>query len=140
MNVARGKKGVDAMARSDLDSVVSSLNVILMRPRKTGFEAVDTLMEGELEKVHGFPFKSVTTTRTQGSKKKGRTVETISTAEVIEFQALNVADSTFALSSDSREISLLGLGSMEGQDADRPEDEEKGGLMKRFKRIRRGDG
>jgi len=112
-----------------------------MRPRKTGFEAIDTLMEGELQKVHGFPFKSVTTTRTQGTKKKGRTMETISTTEVIEFEALNVADSTFALSPDSQEISLIGLGAMEVRDSeDGPKDEEKGGLMKRFRKIRKGDG
>ncbi len=111
------------------------------RPRKTGFEAVDTLMEGELEKVHGFPFKSVTTTQTQGTKKKGRTVETISTTEVIEFEAMNVADSTFALNPNSREISLIDLGGMQaGNSEDRDEDEEKGGLMKRFKKLRKGDG
>ncbi len=112
-----------------------------MRPRKTGFEAVDTLMEGELEKIHGFPFKSVTTTRTQGTKKKGRTAETTSTTEVTEFEALNIADSTFALSPDSQEISLIGLGAIEARDSeDGPEDQEKGGLMKRFRKIRKGDG
>ena len=65
---------------------------------KTGFEAVDTLMEGELQKVHGFP-----------------------------------------LHPDSQEISLLGLGALgAGDSADRPEEEEKGGLMKRFKKLRTG--
>lgn len=115
-----------------------------MKPRKTGFDAVDQLMEGELQKVKGFPFKNVTTTRTQGAKKQARTTETISTTEVTKFEKTNVADSTFVLPPDSREVPLMGLGGMEGQPSndsgDQPEDEEEGGLMKRFKKLRKGNG
>lgn len=110
-----------------------------MRPRETGFEAVDTLLEGELEKVKGFPFKSVTTTQTEG-KKKNRTMTTISTTEVTEFKEMNVANSMFELSSDSQEISLIDLGAMQEQSEDESEEEEQGGFMKRLKKIGKSDG
>lgn len=113
-----------------------------MRPRETGFEAVDTLMKGELEKVNGLPFKTITTTRSQGAKKKGRTSETTSTTEVTEFESMNVANSIFKLPEDSREIQLIPLGEGAGAvaDGDEAEPEEEGGLFKRFKKLRKGDG
>jgi len=115
-----------------------------MRPRKTGFEAVDTLMEGELSKMNGMPFKSVTTTRTEGAKKKGRTTETVSTTEVTEFEKMNVADSMFALPEGSQEIQLMPLAPMEGQETEgeQPEEqqEEEGGLLNRFKKLRKSGG
>lgn len=112
-----------------------------MRPRKTGFDAVDTLLEGELEKVNGFPFKTVTTTRTEGAKKQKRTMTTTSTTEVTEFQVMNVADSMFELNPDSREISLIDLDALQAQESeDESGEEERGGFMKRFKKLRKGDG
>ena len=115
-----------------------------MRPRKTGFEAVDTMLEGELQKVHGFPFKSVTTTRTEGVQKGGRTSTTTSTTEVTEFEPQNVADSTFKLDPKSREITLMDLGAGAAQQsADEPKEEpeeEQGGFLKRLKKVRKNDG
>ncbi|MCP4202953.1 MAG: hypothetical protein GY769_13605 [bacterium] len=112
-----------------------------MRPRKTGFDAVDTLLEGELGKVKGFPFKSVTTTRTEGAKKK-RSATTTSTTEVTEFEAMNVDNSIFELNPDSKEVTLMDPGAMQAQDSEEEpaEEEEKGGFMKRLKKIGKGDG
>lgn len=114
-----------------------------MRPRKTGFEAVDTMLEGELEKVKGFPFKTVTITRSVGTKKKKRSMNTVSTTEVTEFSETNVADSTFELDPDSREISMIpNLADVDNQDNadEEPEEEEKGGMFKRLKKLRKGGG
>jgi hypothetical protein len=118
-----------------------------MKPRKTGFDAVDKLMEGELQKAKGFPFKNVTTTRTEGAKKQGRTTETVSTTEVTKFEKTNVADSMFVLDPNSKEVPLMGLGSMPPQSSDdaddaqdEPAEEEEGGLLKRFKKLRKGNG
>lgn len=111
-----------------------------MRPRKTGFDAVDTLLEGELQKVKGFAFKSVINTRTEGAKKK-RAMTTTSTTEVTEFEEMNVDNSMFELNPDSQEISLVDLGAMQVQESeDEPAEEEKGGFMGRLKKIRKGDG
>ncbi len=109
-----------------------------MGPRKTGFDTIDILIE--LEKVKGFPFKSVTTTRTEGAKKK-RSATTIATTKVNHFEEMNVADSMFELHPDSQEIALLGLGASQTQDSDdEPEEEKKVGLRERLKRLRKGDG
>jgi hypothetical protein len=111
-----------------------------MRPRKTGFDAVDTLLEGELQKVKGFPFKSVTTTRTEGGKKNQETTTT-STAEVTEFEEANVDNSMFELSPDSQEVPLMALGGLQDLGSeDASAQEEKGGFMKRLKKMSKGDG
>ena len=128
------------------DALVATGFQAWMKPRKTGFDAVDKLMEGELQKAKGFPFKNVTTTRTVGAKKQGRTTETISTTEVTKFEKTNVANSTFVLDPNSKEVPLMGVGAM-GQPADnaddsgdQPKEEEEGGLLKRFKKLRKGNG
>lgn len=111
-----------------------------MRPRKTGFEAVDTLLEGELNKVRGFPFRSVTTTRAEGVKKKKRASSTTVTTEVTLFEKSNVPNSMFVLSPDSQEISLFGATGASPDDQQPPDEEEEGGFMKRLKKLRKGDG
>lgn len=94
-----------------------------MRPRGTGWEAVDALLAGELENLKGFPFKTVTVARTEGVKRKKRSASMTVTTEVIEFEAADVADSMFQLPKDSREISIgpLGATSAKGQE-DEPKD------------------
>ena len=111
-----------------------------MRPRKTGFDAVDTLLEGELQKVTGFPFKMITVTSSEGVKKQKRTMTTTSTTTVDEFEEMNVDNDLFKLDPDSVEISLLPAMAEGEQPEDEPEEEEKGGFMKRLKKIRKGGG
>ncbi len=110
-----------------------------MRPRKTGFDAVDKLIEGEIGKVKGFPFKTVTVTTTEG-KKKDRTTTTTSTTEVSEFEESNIDDAIFRLNPDSREIQLFDLEGMEAAENPEEPEEEKGGFLKRLKKVGKGDG
>jgi hypothetical protein len=50
---------------------------------KTGNEGFDQLMEQEMEKVNGFPLKSVVQTTTQNKKGKGRTTTTTTEVKVL---------------------------------------------------------
>ena len=119
---------------------VDAFSFDLTRLRKTGIEAIDTLMKGEFEKFKGFSFKSVTTDRTEGAKKK-RSATTITTTKVNLFEEMNVADSMFELHPDSQEISLLGLGASQTQDSKgEPKEEKKVGVRERLRRLRKGDG
>lgn len=110
-----------------------------MRPRKTGFDAVDKLLEGEIGKVKGFPFKTVTVTTSQG-KKKNRTTTTTSTTVVDEFKESNIDNAIFVLNPDSREIQLVDLGGLDAQKEPEEQEEEKGGFMKRLNKKIKGDG
>lgn len=110
-----------------------------LQPKETGFEAVDTLIQGEVEKIKGFAFKSVVKTTTEGKKKK-RATWTTSATEVTEFESVNVDNSIFELDPASQEISLVALSAVPPEGEEAPEEEEKGGFMKRLKKLRKGDG
>lgn len=139
MGMKRGNHYVLESEIWSVDGLDASGFQAWMRPRKTGFETVDKLMEGEMQKAKGMPFKSVTTTRTEGDKKQGG-MESVSTTEVTEFEEMNVADSTFALPEGSQEIQLMGLGAAPAAEGEQPQEEEEGGLLKRFKKLRKGGG
>ncbi len=132
----------------DLDS--SGFDVWLQKlPKKTGFEPVDQLMEGEFSKMTGFPLKSVQRTRTQGTNKKRRTMDMVSTTEVTLLEEQPISRAMFSIDPTYTRVDLMPdlgeLGAMRDGDeeaaADEEEEEdEKGGMLKRLRKLRKKDG
>ena len=100
-------------------------------PANTGDGGFDALIEVELDKMKGFPLKTVTTTTTTG--KKGRATTTKNWMEVTELREESVAAETFVLDPDLVEQPMP----LFGAPAD-GEENEGGGLRGLLKRSRGG--
>lgn len=97
-------------------------------PPSLGNDSFDAYVRAEMEKIEGFPLKSVTTTVTAGGKKGKTTTQTV-TVEVTELREESVAESRFVLDPDLVETPMPLAGVGEGS-----EEEERGGLRGLFKR------
>lgn len=74
-----------------------ALGIWLRKDRPTGFGELDKLVKAEMDKVQGFPLKTVTRTTTTGQKGK-REQTTVSTTEVTELdRSASVPASTFEI-------------------------------------------
>lgn len=75
----------------------AGMGVWLRKRPATGFEEVDELIEAEMQKVQGFPLKTVTRTTTTGQKGK-RSSTSMSTMEVTELErSVSIPASTFEI-------------------------------------------
>lgn len=112
-------------------------------PKKTGVEAIDTLMEGELGKMTGFVLRSLQKTTSKGAKKGKRSMSTTSEINVTFLEEQRVSKETFVLDPAFEEIQLIPdltqLGRMDEEEGKNEEDEEKG-FLKRLRDRRKGDG
>ena len=74
-----------------------ALGIWLRKEQPTGFGELDKLVKAEMDKVQGFPLKSVTRTTTTGQKGK-REQTTVSTMEVTELdRSASIPASTFEI-------------------------------------------
>lgn len=112
-------------------------------PRKTGVEAIDVLMQGELGKMTGFPVRTIQKTTTEGGKKGKRSTSMTSETNLTFLEEQRVAQETFVIDPTFKEIQLLpDFGQLSAMDENEGEDEEeeKGGFLKRLKVRRKGCG
>jgi len=108
------------------------------KPKSTGFETFDKLIEAEYQKVSGFPLKMVERTATAGVKKSGRTATTTTTMEVTMLEETSVPGSTFELDPALEEVPMMPLpGAMPVEEPEEDEEEE-GGLFKKLKKRSTG--
>jgi hypothetical protein len=92
-------------------------------PPRTGNEQFDKLIASEMDKVAGFPLKTVTVSTTT-QKKKGQTTTTRSTMEVTQLDtSANVPASAFEIPAGYQETQLLPTTGEAGESQ-----EEQGGL------------
>lgn len=112
----------------------SGLGVWLRADRPTGFEGLDELLHAEMEKVQGFPLKTVTVTTT--TNKKGKKADTTrSTMEVTVLDRnRDIPASTFEVPAGYQETEMMPMAGAEGQPAgdDEGETREKNPLKRIF--------
>jgi hypothetical protein len=110
-------------------------------PPRTGTE-LDELVDLELSKIEGFPLETVSTTTTTGKKGKNGSTTTTHTLVSELRQDVSFPAGTFEIPADYTRTQLMPTeammagGGQEGA-ADEPagEEEEKGGLLGRFKKF-----
>jgi len=98
------------------DAVVApGLGVWLRAFRPTGFEGLDELVQAEMDKLRGFPLKTVTVTTM--TNKKGKQNTTRSTMEVTVLdQSRTIPDATFEIPAGYQETEMIPT--QEGQAGD----------------------
>jgi len=99
-------------------------------PPSFGDSGLDGLIKAEMEKVKGFPLKTVTESVTTG--KKGRQTRTRSVMEVTELREESIAANVFVLDPDLVEKPMPSF------DAPGGDDEKEGGFRSLMKRRRDG--
>ena len=107
------------------------------RPKATGLEAFDKLMEAEYEKATGFVLKSINRSTTTPAK-GGESQTTSATMEVTVLEEQAVPASTFVLDSSYQEVPMMPLpGAVpQGEEGDEePQQEEEGGRL--FKKLKK---
>jgi hypothetical protein len=105
----------------------AGFGIWLRNAPKSGNEELDKLVEAEMGMVKGVPLKTVTVTTTTDTKRKKAETSTM-TMEVTTLQAMDVAESNFAIPDGYEEVQLFPMGEMpkeEGQEKD--EDSKKSG-------------
>lgn len=116
----------DLWTTTSLDDEVA-LGVWLRKgPVRTGNEEIDRLIDAELEKIQGFPLKTVAVTTTTGGKRGDKTTTTRTTTEVTSLAETDVPASTFELPAGYTETQMM------------PAEDESGGSP--FDVFRRRDG
>ncbi len=101
----------DRWATDELDTSDFELWAKAFTGKKTGFAAIDKLMEAEREKAAGLvPLKTVTRTVTAGAKKKQRTTESVTTQEIVLVEEGDVPDGKFVMEDGLTEAPLLPFG------------------------------
>jgi hypothetical protein len=82
-------------------------------PPRTGIADLDAVIAAEVEKVEGFPLKSVAVT--VAKDKKGRETRTTSTTEVTSLHEETIPAATFEIPAGYERIEMPDLGTMFGQ-------------------------
>ncbi|MDY7091472.1 MAG: DUF4412 domain-containing protein [Acidobacteriota bacterium] len=83
-------------------------------PPRTGNEDIDQLVEAELDKIQGFPLKTVTVSTTTGEKQK-RSTTTRSTTEVTVLERRDVPAGSFEIPAGYEEREMMPQTEEEGE-------------------------